>query len=156
MLCMDLVGSLPLSNFKNKYILTIFDQFSRFVVTVPIPDKRAKTVCSSIYTRWIAFFGSPDSIRTDARTEFTSNLLSNMMLKMGVHIKIYVPYNHQSNSVERFHRIYGTCSGQRWRMENKIGKNLLVIELAYNSSLYVSTSTGCSLVRLNYPTYPCY
>ena len=56
-LCMDLVGPLPLSNNKNKYILTLFDHFSRFVVTVPIPDKSAKTVCSNIYSNWIAMFG---------------------------------------------------------------------------------------------------
>ena len=101
-LCIDLVGPLP--NNKNKYILTIFDHFSHFVVTVPIPDKSAKTVCTSIYTRWIAIFGSLDSIRTDGETEFANNFLSNMMLKMGVHIKIYAPYNHKSNPVERFHR----------------------------------------------------
>ena len=33
-LCMDLVGPLPLSKNRNKYILTLFDHFSRFVVTV--------------------------------------------------------------------------------------------------------------------------
>ena len=103
-LCMDLVGPLSLSNNKNKYILTIFDHFSCFVVTVHITDKSAKTVCSSIYTGWIAIFGCPDSIRTDAGTEFANNLPSNMILKMGVYIKISAPYNHQSNPVERFHR----------------------------------------------------
>ena len=86
-LCMDLVSPLPLSNNKNKYILTLFDHFSQFMVTLPFPDKSATTVCFSIYTRWIVIFGSPDSIRTDAGTEFANNLLSNMMLKMGVHIK---------------------------------------------------------------------
>ena len=114
------ISALPLSYNKNKYMLTIFDHFSCFLVTVPIPDKSAKAVCSSIYTRWIAIFGSSVSIRTDAGTEFVNNLLSNMMLKMGVHIKIAAPCNHQSNPVERFHRTLW----QRWRMENKIGKNL--------------------------------
>ena len=80
------------------------DQFSRFVVTVPLPDKSARTVCSNIYASWIARFGVPGSIRTDAGTEFTSSLLTNMMQKMGVHVKVMHPYNHQSNPVERFHR----------------------------------------------------
>ena len=82
----------------------MFDHFSRFVVTVPIPDKSARTVCSNIYAGWIAKFGCPESIRTDAGTEFTSSLLTNMMKKMGVHVKVMHPYNHQSNPVERFHR----------------------------------------------------
>ena len=67
-LCMDLVGPLPLSNNKNKYILTMFDHFSRFVVTAPIPDKSARTVCSNIYAGWKAKFGCPDAIRMDAGT----------------------------------------------------------------------------------------
>ena len=78
-LCMDLVGPLPLSNNKNKYLLTMFDLFSRFVVTVPILNKSAKTVCSSIYSNWIATFGGPDSIRTDAYSEFVNSLLGNIM-----------------------------------------------------------------------------
>ena len=65
----------------------MFDHFSRFVVTVPIPDKSARTVCSNIYAGWIAKFGCPESIRTDAGTEFTSSLLTNMMKKMGVHVR---------------------------------------------------------------------
>ena len=48
-LCMDLVGPLPVSNNENKYILTIFDHFSYFVVTVPIPDKSAKTVLQPLH-----------------------------------------------------------------------------------------------------------
>ena len=133
-LCMDLVGSLTLSNNKNKYILTIFDHFSSFVVTVP---KSAKTVWSSIYMRWIALFGSPDSIRTDAGAEFANNLLSYMMLKTGLRIKMSAPYNHQSN----------------WE------KSIQAIELAYNSSIHVTT--GCSPVffgveRWYCPTYPHY
>ena len=74
------------------------------MVTVPISDKSAKTLCSGIYTRWIALFGCPDSIRTDAGSEFVNHLLSNMMLKMGVWVKSMHPYSHQSNPVERFQR----------------------------------------------------
>ena len=74
---MDLVNPLPLSNNKNNYILTLFDYFSQFVVTVPITDKSAKKVSASIYTRWIAVFGCPETIRPDAGTEFTNSLISN-------------------------------------------------------------------------------
>ena len=141
---MDLVGPLPLSNNKNKYILTIFNHFSCFVVRVPIPDKSSKTVCSSIYTRWIAIFGSPNFIRTDARTEFANNLLSNMMLKMGV--KISAPYNHQSNHAERFHRtLWNLLMAKIANGEKDLDKSLPLIELAYNLSIHAST--GCSPSR---------
>jgi len=38
-LCIDLLGPISISKNKNKYILTMFDQFSRFVAAVPLPDK---------------------------------------------------------------------------------------------------------------------
>ena len=66
----------------------------------------SKTVCSRLYTRWIALFGSPESIRTNAGTELKNRLMENTLKlkKIGVNIKISAPYNHQSNPVERFHR----------------------------------------------------
>ena len=132
---MDLDDPLPLSNNTNKYILTLFDRFIRFVVTVPIPDKSAKAVCFSIYTRWIALFGSSDAIRTDAVTEFANNLLSNIMLKRGVRIKISAPYNHQSNPVERFHRTFlNLIQAKMANREQNWEKSILAIELAFQYS----------------------
>ena len=42
--CVDLVGPITISSNKNKYILSIMDQFSRFVAAVPLPDKSARSV----------------------------------------------------------------------------------------------------------------
>ena len=120
------------------------------MVTVPIPNKNTKTVCYSISTRWIAIFGSPDSIRTDAGTEFAQNLLSNMMLKMGVHIKISAPYNHQSNPVERFHRtLWNLLRAKIVNGEQDWEKSPSAIELANNLSIYTCVQrVFCSKVFL--------
>ena len=99
-----------------------------------------------IYTRWIALFGSLDSISTDAGTEFANNLLSNIMLKIGVHIKISALFNHQSNPVERFLRtLWNLLGAKMGNGEQDWEKSLIAIELAYNSSIH--TSTGCSPAR---------
>ena len=145
-LCMDLVGPLPLSSNKNKYILTIFDQLSRFVVTVPIPDKSAKTLCSSLYSRWISLFGTPESIRTDAGTEFNNSFLQNIMKRLGVQVKVGAPYNHQSNPVERFHKtLWALLRDKMSNGEQDWEKSLPSVELAYNASVHAST--GCSPAR---------
>ena len=103
-------------------------------------------MCSSIYTNWIATFGCPDSIRTDAGSEFVNSLLGNMMLIMGVRVKIMHPYNHQSNPAKRFHRTFWSllrakiANGERdWE------RSIPSITLAYNSSIHAST--GCSPAR---------
>ena len=122
------------------------DQFTRFVVMVPLPDKSAQTVCYNIYANWIAKFGCPDSIRTDAGTEFTSSLLTNMMKKMGVHVKIMHPYNHQSNPVERFHRtLWNLLRAKLANGEHNWEITLPAVTLAYNAASH--SSIGCSPAR---------
>ena len=72
----------------------MFDHFSCFVVTVQILDKSAKTVCSSIYSNWIATFGCPDSIRTVQYTELNVSIhkygqtYERTILKITHHIEV--------------------------------------------------------------------
>ena len=58
----------------------------------------------------------------DAGTEFPKNLLSNMMLKIGVHIKISAPYNHQSNPMERFRERMESAQGKDCKWKERLGK----------------------------------
>ena len=69
-ICIYLVGPITLSNNKNKYILSILDQFSRYVAAVPLPDKSARSVVNTIMTNWISLFGAPATIRMDQGKEF--------------------------------------------------------------------------------------
>ena len=58
-LCIDLVGPISLSANKNKYILSLMDQISRYVCAVALPDKSAKTVSAAIMGSWISLYGAP-------------------------------------------------------------------------------------------------
>ena len=53
-ICVDLVGPITISSNKNKYILSIMDQFSRYVAAVPLPDKSAQSVVNALMTNWIS------------------------------------------------------------------------------------------------------
>ena len=44
----DLVGPFPINERGNKYILTIVDHFTRYPITVPIPDKTQETVMAAL------------------------------------------------------------------------------------------------------------
>ena len=78
-ICIDLVGPISQSNNKNKYILSILDQFSRFVAAVPLPDKSARSVVNGIMTNWISLYGAPATIRMDQGKEFDNTLLKNLL-----------------------------------------------------------------------------
>jgi len=77
--CVDLVGPLTVSNNKNKYILSILDQFSRFVAAVPLPDKSAWSVVTAIMTNWISLYGAPTTIRMDQGKEFYNTLFKSLL-----------------------------------------------------------------------------
>ena len=73
MICMDLVGPIaPVMLAGNKYILTVIDMLTRYMVAVPIPDKKSKTVCGVYRDNVYCTFGGSSRILTDNGTEFKS------------------------------------------------------------------------------------
>ena len=62
---MDLVGPLPVSKKGNKYILTVVCAFSRFALTVAIPDKKMATVSRYMVNRILSVVGCPDVLYSD-------------------------------------------------------------------------------------------
>ena len=44
----DIIGPVVQSNFGNKYILTICDYFTKFVVAVPMKNQEARTVARTL------------------------------------------------------------------------------------------------------------
>jgi hypothetical protein len=146
-LCMDLVGPLTLSPEKNKYILTLMCQFSRFVSAVAIPDKSAKTVSTAIMKNWIGLYGAPTSIRTDSGCEFKNSVIVTMMKALNVKVKVGTPYSHNSNPIERFHRtLWALLKGKRANGECNWEKSLPTLILAYNATQHYSTL--CSPARV--------
>ena len=103
-ICVDLVGPITISNNKNEYILSIMDQFSRYVAAMPLPDKSARSVVNAIMTNWIGLYGAPAKIRMDQGKEFDNALLKNLLNALDVNIKIGFSHNHQLSPVERFYR----------------------------------------------------
>ena len=141
--CIDLVGPITMSSNKNKYILSILDQFSRFVAAVPLPDKSAKSVVSSIMTNWISLYGAPATIRMDQGKEFDNALFKSLLKKFEVNVKVGFSHNHQSNPVERFHRtLWALLKAKKANGENDWEKSLPTLILAYNSTQHFSTNSS--------------
>jgi exodeoxyribonuclease III len=102
---MDLMGKLSNSN-DNYYILTMIDVYSRFVMTIPLPNKIPATIAKAIFNHLICVVGIPESILTDQGTEFINQGLKSMYRTFGIR-KIDCSPNSNSKGnghVERFHR----------------------------------------------------
>ena len=146
-LCVDLVGPISLSANKNKYILSLMDQFSRYVCAVALPDKSAKTVSTAIMKSWISLYGAPHTIRMDQGSEFHNYLLKNMLEGLDINIKVGYAHNHQSNPVERFHRtLWALLRAKKMNGDSDWERSLPTLLLAYNATQH--NSTLCSPSRI--------
>ena len=71
---MDILGPLVESKNKNKYILVIIDQFTKWIEFFPLPDQSAETIAKTAVDGFISRFGCPIQIHTDQGKNFTGNL----------------------------------------------------------------------------------
>ena len=86
----------PPSN-QNSYIHVIVDDFSHFVVTVPIKQNNAQNAVNSLLHHWITKFGPPVYLVTDRGSEYTNSELANLCTTMGVrHLPrtLYAPWTN--------------------------------------------------------------
>lgn len=98
----DILGPLPVSKSKFKYLLVIIDAFSHYTVIEPIRFKTSDTVCSIVQNKILNQFQKPNLIVCDQGTEFTASQFQNFCKSNDIEIFYCSPYHHASNSmVER-------------------------------------------------------
>ena len=101
----DIIGPLPVDGRSNRFIVTIMDVYSRYLIAVPVKNHKAATVSRCLYESVVAYFGAPRSILSDRGTEFTSVIWETLSEMLGAKIKLTAPYYPQGNAViERSHR----------------------------------------------------
>ena len=101
---MDLVGPLNESEIGSKYILTVIDVLTRFLIAVPIINKTAAVVANAFFTYVVCAHGVPNVVVTDQGTEFINEIFRGVAQKLGLkHLKT-TPFNPSANGViERPH-----------------------------------------------------
>ena len=67
----DIVGPLPVDGKSHRYIVTMMDVYSRYLIAAPVKNHKASTVSRCLYESVVAYFGAPRSILSDRGTEFT-------------------------------------------------------------------------------------
>lgn len=99
----DLVGPLEESD-GWRYILTIRDRGTGFLVSVPLPDKTALSVVEAFTHHYIAKFGVPQTIISDNGGEFIAHAFGDFCERLGIHHKTTTAYHPQAQgAIERIH-----------------------------------------------------
>jgi hypothetical protein len=105
---MDVVGPIQTSVNGNKYILTMVDEFTKFAIAAPLPDKSTKEIMHVVLTYWFTTIGTPRYLHSDAGKEVDSELVRNVCKLLAVR-KVrtpgYAPYANGAN--EAFNKTLG-------------------------------------------------
>lgn len=103
---MDIKGPLPITDRRNKYLLTFQDSFSKYLEAIPIPDQTVKTIAEKCITEIICKHGTPKKLITDQGNNFSSDMFSEICKLLHIKkLKTTAWYHPQSNGlVERSHR----------------------------------------------------
>lgn len=99
----------PLNQSYNgyKYILTIEDDLTKFIVAIPLINQEAFSVAKAFVKDFVCTFGIPNAIHSDQGTNFMSVMFSQMCKLLSIRKINSTAYHPQSNAVERYHRTLG-------------------------------------------------
>jgi transposase InsO family protein len=101
----DIIGPWKLSRVGNKYIVVLTDSFTRYAVSIPVPEKTVEVVARVLVERIFCYFGIPSVIHTDQGQPFTSQTMSMVSKVLGTKQAFSMPYNAQGHGVvERFNK----------------------------------------------------
>ena len=101
---LDFKGPLP-SNSKNKFLLTIIDEYSRYPFAFPCVDVSTKSVINCLMSVF-GLFGMSSYVHSDQGSGFISEELKRFLLERGIATSRSSRYNPQGNGqVEKYNGV---------------------------------------------------
>lgn len=95
-------GYEPSKLFKNRYLLTMVCDFSKYAMCIPMKTREADKVAYAINLHWVQVFGPPTMISSDG--EFENKVIKHMCAILGTQLKVAPIYNARSNPCEAFNK----------------------------------------------------
>ena len=150
MVHIDLVGAFPDSQRGNKYILSIIDRYTKYLVLIKLPDMEAQTISKHLLDYFIYIYGPPDTLLSDRGTQFLSELFKTFTKLLKIRTVHTTSYQPQTNGVlERVHSYIKSiyrCLGIEFdkdfsEYENNDWDEYLSY-LCYNYNTSIHSSTG--------------
>ena len=99
----DIVGPIqPVSDSKNRYILTLMDYATRYPEAVPLPGIEAERVTEALFNMFTRL-GFPSEILTDLGSQFTSDVMKEVSRLLSMRMLNTTAYHPMCNGlVEKF------------------------------------------------------
>ncbi|CAF4811189.1 unnamed protein product, partial [Rotaria sp. Silwood2] len=139
---MDFHGPItPTTQRGNKYIISLTDVLSKFVITKATRDNTTHTAVRFLKEDIISKFGTPRCILTDNGTHITSRMMDALIKQIGITHLYSTPYHPQTNGqVERYN---STMDAKIAALSNlrktDWDDQLPFVTFNYNTSIHSST-----------------
>lgn len=108
MVTADLMGPLPCTVKRNRYLLVVSDYFSKYSVILPLKKANSKTVANLVEEHVFMMFGVPQVVICDNGVQFRGKEFTQKMKDWKVKIWFTALYHPQSNPTERVNRVIKT------------------------------------------------
>ena len=137
----DIMGPLPITDAKNKYILVVGDYFTRYMEAYCIPNQQAETVAHKLVMEFISRYGIPLELHSDQGRNLESDLFKEILHLLQITKTRTTAYRPSSNGlIERFN---GTLASMIRKFVDKNLNNwdkyINLLLAAYRSTTHPAT-----------------
>ena len=148
--CLDILGPLPLTRQRNKYILVMTDIFTKWTEAIPMPDQEASTVTKVFVDTFVSRFGTPLQLHTDQGRNFEAKIFQKMCTFLQIEKTRTTSLRPQANgSVERFNKtLVSMLSMYCQKDQTRWDEYLQQVMMAYRASVNSSTGKTPNLMTL--------
>lgn len=137
----DIVGPLPLTAYKSRFVLSVTEHLSRYTEFFAIPDQTSETIANVLVHRYITKYGVPKELITDQGASFTSDLIKEICKLFNIKKLQTTGYHPMSNGrTEITHKTLGKMLSHYVNQnQNNWDEFLSYVCMAYNSSYHETT-----------------
>lgn len=139
---LDACGPFRSTSRSNCHILNFVCCFSRYVVSVAVPDVRAPTLARALLNHVYLVYGGIVELISDGASAFTSEFFREFCNLLNIHQVYSIPYFSQSNGlIERTFRTYLSILAKYMQESGSEFDELLsAASFAYNTSVHSATN----------------
>jgi hypothetical protein len=135
----DIVGPLPETGNKNKYIVVAMDYFTKWPEAKALSNATAENVAKFIYEDIICRHGVPKILLSDQGSHFKNKTITELCERFQINHRFSSPYHPQTNGlVERFNKTLCTTLA---KMEDTLNwdKYIPSALFAYRTTIHSTT-----------------
>ncbi len=131
----DIIGLLPITSRRKRYIVTVIDYFIKWIEAKALKEANAYEIATFIYKKIICRHECSRKILTDRETHFNNKMIKELIKKFNIKHNFSILYYLKTNGlVERFNKILCESLAKLAKERNNWNQYIVPSLFAYNTS----------------------